>query len=276
MAATVARYAGSGNIVDVHLPGGIDGFGVRCRIGIALGVPLDRVRLVSLVTQDALPNSSLVPAEISVCLLAIDQQREEAAEQQLVQLIGQFDGTANMEELVAAESLDLSALQVAYLPETFARLRCLARLWLEHNELTSLPATFHQLTDLRNVCLSFNRLTHLPDTFGWLRQLETFRVDNNQLSTLPDTFGQLWQLRQFLAHDNNLIGLPANFGQLWELQDLNLRFNQLQTLPDSFPNLWSLTICDISGNFIKYSQTLDQCTRTLPNLLTLDVEGRGP
>ena len=107
MAAPVARYAGSGNIVDVDLTGGIDAFAARCRIGIALGVPLDRVRLVSLVTQQALPNSGLVPAEISVCLLALDPEREEAAEQQLVQLIGQFDGTANMEELTAAESLDL-------------------------------------------------------------------------------------------------------------------------------------------------------------------------
>ena len=250
MTASIARYAASGNTVNVDLTGEIDAFEARYRIGIALGVPLDRVRLLSHVTQKPLPNSSLVPAEISVCLLAIDQQMEEAAEQQLVQLIGQFDGTANMEELAAAESLDLSALQVAYLPETFARLRCLARLWLEHNELTSLPATFHQLTNLRNLCLSFNNLTHLPDTFGWLRHLETLNVNNNHLSSLPDTFGQLWQLRQLVAHNNELIGLPANFGQLWELQRLNLRFNQLRTLPESFPQLWGLTVCDISFNFI--------------------------
>ena len=47
MTASIARYAASGNTINVDLTGEIDAFEARYRIGIALGVPLDRVRLLS-------------------------------------------------------------------------------------------------------------------------------------------------------------------------------------------------------------------------------------
>ncbi len=191
-------------------------------------------------------------------------------------------------------SLDLSGLELSWLPESLYRLTHLKHLEIFGNRLRHLPAELGQLTKLQYLDVSGNQLTTLPESVGQLKQLREFEGSSNKLEALPESLGQLTRLRTldlsgnwlgglpesvsrlkrleyFDVSDNRLSKLPEKLGNLAQLQYLNVGFNPLlRVLSDSLGRLTRLEYLGVSMNSLT---ALPESLRQLSVLRCLDISG---
>ena len=144
--------------------------------------------------------------------------------------------------------LDLSAMQLARVPEEVTRLARLQMLYLSDNALTNLPAGVGALGGLTYLNLDRNRLAALPESMGDLRSLRWLRLNQNQLVALPGTVGALAQLQRLYLRDNRLRTLPEALAECSLVEDLALSGNQLDAFPELLTRLPRLRNLDLSGN----------------------------
>ena len=129
--------------------------------------------------------------------------------------------------------LDVGKNDLGELPEEFALLSHLERLWAEDNRFQAFPPAILRLRRLKELRLSGNALPAVPDAIGdALRDLEVLAVDNNRLTSLPDGVGRLTKLRKLIARGNAIEALPeALVARLAQLEVCIVSSNRLSELP---------------------------------------------
>lgn len=195
---------------------------------------------------------------------------------------------AHEAELQNVITLNLSNMQLRYLPSEIGYLRGLRDLNLSYNQLTSLPDSIQNLRQIITLSLSSNKLISLPEWIGNFRELRTLSLnnnqlaslpqsienlnelltlflDNNRLTSLPESIGNLTRLKQLYINSNHLVSLPDSIGNLRQLEGLFATFNQLTTLPESIEGLRTLQGLFLSSNKIAFLPT------TIGNLLQLEL-----
>lgn len=181
-----------------------------------------------------------------------------------------------------ARELDLSGMDILWLPEDVAQLSELQNLNLSNNHLADLPGSLGQLKELRELDASNNELSALPQSLGYLRKLQRLDISHNRLTVLPESLARLknlqdlavggrqlpavpdWvqsltQLRRLdfsgyvttpdeSGGEGRLVSLPEWLGQLAHLESLDVSGNQLMALPESLRQLTQLTALYLHGN----------------------------
>jgi Leucine-rich repeat (LRR) protein len=136
-----------------------------------------------------------------------------------------------------AHSLDLSSLNLEYIPDEIKDLAYLKILNLSENNLTELPDFIYSNIHLECLDLSYNRITALPDAIESLTSLEILNVRCNELAELPETIGKLVMLTSLDISHNRLAALPETVDKLTLLEQCNIRGNNLQNIPERIGRL---------------------------------------
>ncbi|PSJ78849.1 hypothetical protein C7N43_01540 [Sphingobacteriales bacterium UPWRP_1] len=177
--------------------------------------------------------------------------------------------------------LDLSNLDLTFLPEEIVQLKQLKELCLQNNLLSSLPAEIGNLPQLRVIHASGNQIAQVHKAIKKLNQLSELLLNDNKLNSLPYEFAQLGQLQTLNLNNNNFTDVPRALKQLPRLSCLHLCNNRLQRLPDTISQMTELEELYISGNEIdKLPDTIGQLSllRVLQvnhNVLTILPPGIG-
>ncbi|XP_061466025.1 p53-induced death domain-containing protein 1 isoform X4 [Rhineura floridana] len=158
---------------------------------------------------------------------------------------------------------------LAFLPQEFGKLTCLAHLDLSFNSFSALPPCITKLASLRSLLVSHNSLQGLPEDFGQLTNLTFFSAMKNQLRSLPQSIGKLAALQTLDLSENALESLPKEIGNLHSCTDLDLSGNLLTGIPSSLGNLQSLWQLHLHSNLLV---TVPASLACLPNLSRLDLQ----
>ena len=148
--------------------------------------------------------------------------------------------------------LDIGKNDLGELPEEFALLAHLERLWAEDNHLRAFPPALLRLRRLKELRLSNNQIDSVPEAVGdALGDLEVLAVDNNQLAALPAGLGRLTKLRKLIARGNRIEALPdALVARLAQLEVCAVSSNRLAALP-AFEGCPRLRALYANGNRIR-------------------------
>lgn len=140
---------------------------------------------------------------------------------------------------------------------------------LSNNNLTTLPDEFACLTKLKRVFLSFNQFEHIPKVLAKCPALIMVAFKGNQitefaLNSLPKNIEWL------ILTDNKLSALPSDFGNYTQLKKLALAGNNLKQLPASMASCTNLELVRLSANNLT---KLDNWLLELPKLAWLAFAG---
>lgn len=127
--------------------------------------------------------------------------------------------------------LNLTGLNLTYLPESIAELTHLKKLDLYDNYLTALPEQIGELTELEELWVSENELLRLPESLGLLRKLRSLRAENNRITEFPESLQGAPVLQELMLADNYIHFLPTWVTDLPALQSIDLRDNPAHNLP---------------------------------------------
>jgi Leucine-rich repeat (LRR) protein len=147
-------------------------------------------------------------------------------------------------------SLELTFLQVKWLPTSIGNLTALTHLDLRSNKLTKLPESIGNLNKLTRLELGSNKITALPESIGNLIKLTHLDIGSNKITTLPESIGDLIKLTHLDLSHNILSVLPESIGKLNNLETLNLISNNILMLPESFGNLSCLKELRLDSNHL--------------------------
>lgn len=169
---------------------------------------------------------------------------------------------------------------VGTIPDSFASLGRLERLYLNKNQLTGqvpawLGTSSSNLSNIARIDLSSNNLTgQIPASLGNISSLILLDLSENRLEgAIPSSLGNCSALLSLGLHDNRLEGIiPESLAHLRNLLDFDVSFNGLSgSIPSSLYNLSSLRFLNLgANNFVgKIPVNIGQ---TLPNLQYLIVQ----
>lgn len=145
--------------------------------------------------------------------------------------------------------LDLTSMNLSYIPAEIGQLIHLETLDLSGNCLHSLPDELKNLPRLRRLFLTKNKFDTWPEIIGELPALKMFSLKSNTIRHIPDVDYLPSQLNWLILTDNKIECLPENFGfALPHLRKLALAGNRIQALPESFSNLQELELLRLSNN----------------------------
>lgn len=169
---------------------------------------------------------------------------------------------------------------VGTVPDSFASLRELRKLFLNENQLTGqVPAwlgTVGSLSMLTSLDLSRNNLTgHIPASLGSLPSLLLLALNENRLEGgIPASLGNCSSLIAIHLSDNDLDGgIPESLARLPNLEEFDISFNHLSgTISSSFYNLSNLVFLNLGLNYFS-GELPANIGHTLPNLQFLLIQG---
>lgn len=167
--------------------------------------------------------------------------------------------------------IDLSAVDISDLPETFGSLSSLRKLSINSDEygLENLPESFGNLYSLQELKLSYAGISRLPDSFGNLYNLRDLNISNLcNLGELPSSFGKLRNLESLSILNTGIKSLPENFGELSKLQDVIIKNHTGLSLDGDWSGLTSLRNMDISNNVLT---SVPDSIQHMPALESLDI-----
>ncbi len=130
--------------------------------------------------------------------------------------------------------LQLCHNRIREIPDSIVRLKHLAILDLEGNELTStsFPPDFGNLNNTLVVLdLEMNHLTRIPEAIFGLQELSCLYLGSNYLTSIPDSIGRLASLQELGIQDNQLIRLPHGLADLQRLTRIILHENPFELPP---------------------------------------------
>lgn len=172
-------------------------------------------------------------------------------------------------QLVGAKHLQLVEQLDTFPKEIFTLADTLEVLDLSNNNLKDLPDEFACLTKLKRVFLSFNQFKHIPAVLAKCPALIMIAFKGNKISefdehSLPVT------IQWLILTDNHIEQLPESFGELTQLRKLALAGNKLTSLPQSMQHCQALELVRLSAN--KLTQ-IDDWLFELPKLTWLAFAG---
>ena len=172
-------------------------------------------------------------------------------------------------QLVGAKRIQLVEQLDTFPEEIFTLADTLEVLDLSNNNLSDLPDEFASLKKLKRVFLSFNQFVHIPAVLAKCPALIMIAFKGNQITefaeySLPATTQWL------ILTDNHIEQLPASLGELTQLRKLALAGNKLTTLPQSMQNCQALELVRLSANNLTH---IDDWLFELPKLTWLAFAG---
>lgn len=159
------------------------------------------------------------------------------------------------------EVLDLSNNNLADLPDEFASLVKLKRVFLSFNQFKHIPAVLAKCPSLIMIAFKGNQITEfaehsLPTSTQWLI------LTDNHIEQLPESFGELTQLRKLALAGNRLTTLPCSMQHCKSLELVRLSANNLTHIDDWLFELPKLTWLAFAGNDFNKAQSLQQVSLT--------------
>ncbi len=145
------------------------------------------------------------------------------------------------------EALDLSGNRLTDLPDDFAKLTRLRRLFCSHNPFRVLPGVLGQCPQLsqigfRGCGLRELPLEALPPTVRWLT------LTDNALQDLPPRLGERTSLQKLMLAGNRLRALPESLAGAPRLELLRVAANDLEALPSWLAEMPALSWLAFAGN----------------------------
>lgn len=172
-------------------------------------------------------------------------------------------------QLIGATRLQLVEQLASFPEEIFTLADTLEVLDLSNNNLADLPDEFAQLTKLKRVFLSFNQFKHIPPVLAQCPALIMIAFKGNQISEFAEN--SLPVTTQWLIlTDNEITQLPKSFGKLTQLRKLALAGNKLKHLSDSMQHCKALELVRLSANNLT---KIDDWLFELPKLTWLAFAG---
>jgi Leucine-rich repeat (LRR) protein len=101
--------------------------------------------------------------------------------------------------LLRVKELNLSFIELPYLPEELFELGSLEELNFYNCNLQSIPEEIGKLSKLKKLNLNANKLKSLPSSIGNLQSLDTLLLLNNQINRLPHEIFKLPKLTTLKA-----------------------------------------------------------------------------
>ena len=172
-------------------------------------------------------------------------------------------------ELVGTTHLQLVESLDTFPPEIFSLADTLEVLDLSNNNLSDLPDEFACLKKLKRVFLSFNQFKHIPKVLAQCPALIMVAFKGNKIENFTESSLPLG-IEWLILTDNQLTELPSDFGKYTQLRKLALAGNKLSSLPESMANCKSLELIRLSANNLSH---IDNWLLTLPKLAWLAFAG---
>lgn len=172
-------------------------------------------------------------------------------------------------QLIGAKRLQLVEHLSTFPDEIFTLADTLEVLDLSNNNLSDLPNEFACLTKLKRVFLSFNQFVHIPPVLAKCPALIMIAFKGNQISKFAEHCLPI-TTQWLILTDNQLEQLPESFGELTQLRKLALAGNQLTTLPNSMQQCQALELVRLSANNLTH---IDDWLFELPKLSWLAFAG---
>ncbi|KTF18475.1 leucine-rich repeat domain-containing protein [Pseudoalteromonas sp. H105] len=172
-------------------------------------------------------------------------------------------------QLIGATRLQLVEQLASFPEEIFTLADTLEVLDLSNNNLADLPDEFAQLTKLKRVFLSFNQFKHIPPVLAQCPALIMIAFKGNQISEFAENSLPV-STQWLILTDNEITQLPESFGELTQLRKLALAGNKLTTLPQSMKNCKALELVRLSANNLTQ---VDDWLFELPKLTWLAFAG---
>ncbi|KAF2688744.1 hypothetical protein K458DRAFT_428257 [Lentithecium fluviatile CBS 122367] len=145
-------------------------------------------------------------------------------------------------------TIDLGMQEISDFPEQLivALHSSIARLGINHNQLTSIPRPFALCSQLRYLGLRHNKFQTIPEPVLQISSLEILDMGRNILHALPDNISTLSSLKVLVVEGNKIRGLPLVIGDMAKLVLLKCRNNPLefptqQALEAFMPNRYAPT-----------------------------------
>ncbi len=172
-------------------------------------------------------------------------------------------------KLAGATHLQLVEELTIFPEEIFSLADTLEVLDLSNNNLSTLPDEFACLTRLKRVFLSFNQFKHIPAVLAKCPALIMVAFKGCKIAEFGD-YCLPKNIEWLILTDNNIPELPQSFGQFTQLKKLALAGNQLKQLPSSMAQCKSLELVRLSANNLTQ---VDDWLFELPKLAWLAFAG---
>jgi len=172
-------------------------------------------------------------------------------------------------QLTGSTRLQLVEELTTFPKEIFSLCDTLEILDLSNNNLKDLPDEFACLTKLKRVFLSFNQFKHIPPVLAKCPALIMIAFKGNQICEFAE-HSLPCATQWLILTDNNIAQLPESFGKLTQLRKLALAGNKLITLPQSMQNCQALELVRLSANNLTH---IDDWLFELPKLSWLAFAG---
>ncbi len=197
---------------------------------------------------------------------------------------------SQIDKLTSLVELNLEKNNITDVPQEFAQLKSLRRLFLYGNGLSAAAVGgISRLYMLEVLDLSANNITGLPASFSNLKNLKYLGLDNEweegcpvgDAMGFPNVLCSLTNLEVLSMQGQSIDSVPASIGNLKKLRMLDLYGNQFLYLPESIGNLTELTSLNIGllclGNMLKLCDLQFYFPQSICNLQKLKsffFEGR--
>lgn len=152
--------------------------------------------------------------------------------------------------LTKVTSLDLSDLDLKYIPPEIFNLTHLVELNLSNNQLLELPKSLNRLTKLQLLNLNGNDLKELNDNISSMVHLRQLYVSGNQLQFVPNFIRSLNYLQLLDLSYNELDALPDSVKSLTQLESLDLSGNRFEDFPEEILQLQELRELYFGNNYL--------------------------
>jgi Leucine-rich repeat (LRR) protein len=136
-----------------------------------------------------------------------------------------------LEELLCKDN------NIAEIPDSLDRCSSLRRLVLAKNLFTTIPDVVWRCTTLTLLDMSYNAIPDtLPEQIGMLRNLDTLYMGFNRLTALSPSLGSCTRLKVLTVDQNQLSSIPAVLGECTNIEKFVANWNEIEVFPDAVTN----------------------------------------